>query len=382
MLSCLGWAGSAQNQIGSRTVRLGVRRSKVKQNTPFAPRCSHGPLPPTACGRVDGGMVPCRNARAMAHSSSPPSSWLLAEPFVGLHSQLYGLTDAAGLAPELRDLRARWPWRHIAPEAWIAPLRALPPATLAPPWPDVLIGGGGKAAPILAALGRRGHPMRRVMVQHPRLDIRRFDLVLVVRHDQLAGPNVLVTRTALHRVTPARLAEAAAIWAPRLAHLPRPLVAVLVGGSNGRFRLDAAVAEDLSARFSAMMRLDRVGLALTPSRRTAPAARQVFADRLRPLGAEVWDTTGENPYYGMLALADAIVVTADSVSMMSEAVATSAPVMVAAVPGRSRRIGLFTQALIEEKRVRPYQARLEHWPVAPMDDTAAAGAEMARRLGF
>jgi mitochondrial fission protein ELM1 len=318
----------------------------------------------------------------MPRSLSSLSSWLLAEPLVGLHSQIYGLAEAAGLTPELRDLRARWPWRHIAPEAWVAPLRALPPGALAPPWPDVLIGGGGKAAPILAALGRHGHAMRRVMVQHPRLKISRFDLVVVVRHDQLTGPNVLVTRTALHRATPARLAEAASVWAPRLAHLPRPWVAVLVGGSNGRFRLDAAVAEDLSARLAAMMRADRVGLALTPSRRTDPAARRVFADRLRPLGAEIWDMTGENPYYGMLALADAIVVTADSVSMISEAVATAAPVMIADIPGRSRRIGLFTQALIDEKRVRPYQGRMEHWPVAPLDDTAAAGAEMARRLGF
>jgi mitochondrial fission protein ELM1 len=319
----------------------------------------------------------------MASPSGPPSSWLLAEPLVGLHSQLVGLAEAAGLAPEMRDLRARWPWRHVAPEAWIAPLRSVPPDAIAKPWPDVLIGGGGKAAPIVAALGRReGHAFRRVMVQHPRLAISRFDLVAVVRHDELNGPNVIVTRTALHRATPARLAEAAALWAPRLAHLPRPLVAVLVGGSNGRFRLDAAVAEGLADQLAGMMKADRVALALTPSRRTDPAVRQIFETRLRPLGAEVWDMAGDNPYYGMLALADAIIVTSDSVSMMSEAVATSAPVMIAALPGRSRRIGLFTQALIDDKRVRLYQGRLDQWPVAPLDDTAAAGAEMARRLGF
>jgi mitochondrial fission protein ELM1 len=316
-------------------------------------------------------------------SSVPPTSWILAEPFVGLHAQMYGLADAAGLTPELRTLQARWPWRHIAPEAWIAPLRALKPGIIGPPWPDLLLGGGGKAGPVLAALGRQpGQTMRRVMVQHPRMDIRRFDLILAVRHDGLTGPNVLVTRTALHRATPARLAEAAATWAPRFAHLPRPLVAVLVGGSNGRFRLDAAVAEGLAAQFAAMMRADRVGLALTPSRRTDPAARKVFADRLAPLGAEVWDMSGENPYYGMLALADAIVVTSDSVSMISEAVATAAPVLVADLPGRSRRIGFFTRALIDEGRVRPYQGRLEQWPVVPVDDTAAAAAEMVRRLGF
>jgi len=312
-----------------------------------------------------------------------PSSWILVEPYAGLQSQMLGLAEAAGLAPDLRDLQPRWPWRAVSPSLWPAPLRALPPATLAPPWPELILGGGGKAAPILAALGRRpGATPRRVMVQHPRMDIRRFDLVVTVRHDEVTGPNVLVTRTALHRATPARLAEAAARWAPRFAHLPRPLVAVLVGGSNGRFRLDAAVAASLADRLAEMMRLDRVGLALTPSRRTDPVVRRILGERLRPLGAEVWDMTGDNPYYGLLALADAIVVTSDSVSMISEAVATAAPVLVAALPGRSHRIGLFTRALIDEGRVRAYHGRLEHWPVEPVDDTAAAAAEMCRRLGL
>jgi mitochondrial fission protein ELM1 len=63
-------------------------------------------------------------------------------------------------------------------------------------------------------------------------------------------------------------------------------------------------------------------------------------------------------------------------------VATAAPVLVADLPGRSRRIGFFTRALIDEGRVRPYQGRLEQWPVVPVDDTAAAAAEMVRRLGF
>jgi mitochondrial fission protein ELM1 len=108
----------------------------------------------------------------------------------------------------------------------------------------------------------------------------------------------------------------------------------------------------------------------------------VFHDRLEPLGAWVWDMAGENPYFGLLANADLIVATEDSVSMVSEAVATTAPVMLARLPGRSRRIGLFLDELAREGRVRDFAGRMETWPVAPLDDTAAAGAELRRRLGF
>jgi mitochondrial fission protein ELM1 len=304
----------------------------------------------------------------------------LSEPYAGLQAQALGLAEAAGLSPGLRTLKARWPWTFVSAPRWPWPLRAIHPEALSGPLPGLVLSCGGMAGAVGAAL--RGPDRRVVHVQHPRMPLTRFDLVVVNRHDEVTGPNVIVTRTALHRVTPARLAEAAEIWRPRLAHLPRPLVAVLIGGTNGRFRLDVPVAESLAAVLAGMMARDAVGLVLTPSRRTDPAAMAVFRDRLGPLGAQVWDGAGENPYFGMLALADVIVATIDSVSMVSEAAATTAPVLLAPLPGRSRRIGIFTDQLIADGRVRPFLGRYEHWPVAPLDDTAEAAQEMRHRLGF
>jgi mitochondrial fission protein ELM1 len=307
------------------------------------------------------------------------SSWILSEGFAGLQAQALGLAEAAGLEPEVRVLAPRRPWKWLAASLWPAPLAVVPDAVRAP-LPELVIGCGGMAAAVGAALRRSGAPV--VQVQHPRMSPQRFDVVVVNRHDELTGPNVVVTRTALHRATPARLAAAAEEWRPRFAHLSRPLVAVLVGGSNGRFRLDAAVAAELSGQLAAMMHADGVGVAVTPSRRTDPAAKRVLAETLMPLGAYVWDGSGANPYFGMLGLADAIVVTVDSVSMVSEAVASTAPVMLATLPGRSRRNSLFMEGLLREDRVRPFAGRLEMWPVRPLDDTPQAAAEMCRRLGL
>lgn len=305
------------------------------------------------------------------------TSWTLTEPLAGLRAQAMGLAEAAGLSPEPRDLRVRGVWRRLPAAWWPRPLAAIEP--LPTVLPGLLIGCGGKSAAVLAALHGR---TRTVIVQHPRIDPRRFDLVVAARHDLLGGPNVLVTRTAMHRVTSARLAEAAALWARRFAHLPRPLVAVLIGGANGRFRLDRDVGGALAGQLVTMMRQDRVGVMLTPSRRTDPAVRGILHDALTPLGAWVHDMTGDNPYFGMLALADAIVVTGDSVSMVSEAVATNAPVLLARLPGRSARIGRFLDGLLADGRIRPFHGRLETWDTAPLDDTAAAAQEMRRRLGF
>ena len=323
-------------------------------------------------------VAPAPESLADRRSENIPA-WVLAEDKAGMLSQAIGLAEAANLRPETRLLRPRGLRSALTPALWWSPLSAIDQAALAPPMTKIVIGCGGMAGAVLSALRGRA---RTVIVQHPRRDIRKFDLVLAAMHDELNGPNVIVTRTALHRVTPDRLAAAAQEWAPQLAHLPRPLVAVLVGGSNGRLHLGPAVGEQLAGQLAEMLQRDRVGMIVTPSRRTDRTVRQILDRTLRPLGAEVWDGTGENPYFGMLALTDAIVVTCDSVSMVSEAVASHAPVLLVPLPGQSRRNQLFVRPLLDADRIRPFTGRLEVWPVEPIDDTQQAADEMRRRLNL
>ncbi len=297
---------------------------------------------------------------------------ILCTDIAGLRAQALGLAEAAGFTPDIRALKPATGLKRL----WQAP----PPEAVAEPLPRLIIGCGGAGASLAAALRRPG--VKAVAIQNPRINLQKFDLVIAARHDGITGPNVIVTRNALHRVTAARLAIEAEHWRPILAGIPRPFVAVLLGGSNGRYRFGAAEARTLAAQLAAMMETDRVGLALTPSRRTSPEVVAILRDSLAPRGAWIWDGTAENPYFGMLALADAIIVTADSVSMVSEAVATAAPVLLARLPGRSARIGAFMDAMLEDGRVRNFAGRLEIWNTAPLDDTPAAAAELRRRLGF
>src|SRR5262249_61960427 len=71
-----------------------------------------------------------------------------------------------------------------------------------------------------------------VHIQRPYVRFSRFDLVVMPLHDSLRGRNVLVARTALHRGTSERLFEAGQRFKGALAHLPHPVISVLVGGCN------------------------------------------------------------------------------------------------------------------------------------------------------
>ena len=94
----------------------------------------------------------------------------------------------------------------------------------------------------------------------------------------------------------------------------------------------------------------------------------------------IWDGSGDNPYMGYLALADVLVVTADSVNMVSEAAATGKPVFVVDLKGGSRKFRLFHEDMRGKGITRPFEGRLETWIYPPLQETARAAEEIRRRF--
>jgi mitochondrial fission protein ELM1 len=314
----------------------------------------------------------------------PPLIWAIDDGRIGIANQAIGLAEAVGPEVVVKRCRLRLPWSHLPPRLWPAPLaKAFTPDSdeLAPPWPDLVVSAGRQGAltaiAIKAASGGRSFLAQ---IQDPRLGRRYFDLLVVPEHDPARGENVVLTKGAVHRVTPAKLAEAARIWGPRFAHLPRPLVAVLIGGRNRVFRFDLADLEALARDLASLARREGAGLLVTPSRRTGPEGEAALRRALADVPAFLWDGTGDNPYFAFLACADAIVATADSVSMVSEAASTGKPVYVAGLAGGSRKFAAFHEAMREAGITRPFAGRLEAWRYPPLDDTARAAAEIRRRL--
>jgi mitochondrial fission protein ELM1 len=311
-----------------------------------------------------------------------PVVWVLHDGKAGMASQALGLAEAAGFPFLEKPLRVQHPWSLLPPQLWLAPFAAVSDSgmRLQPPWPDLVIAcGRNTAAPALAIRRASGGRTLTAQIQDPRIGRAEFDIMFVPEHDRWRGPRVAVTRGALHRVTAQKLAMERQRF-PALAALPRPVLGVLIGGSNRAYRLTMGRLADIAEAIAACVRASSGSVVVTPSRRTGSAGIALLRERLAGLSSTIWDGMGDNPYYAYLATADAFMVTADSVSMVSEAAATGKPVHILDISGGDKKFARFHAAMYAAGITRPFAGRVESWVYRPLDDTARAGAALRALL--
>src|SRR3984893_6740571 len=307
-----------------------------------------------------------------------PIALVLHDGNAGGGSQALGRAEATGFPFIEKRLAIRFPWACLPPQLWFMPLRAAggSTASLVPPWPDLVIGcGRNTAMPALAIRRASGGRTVAAQVQYPGVGRSEFDLLVVPEHDHLEGPRFVVTRGAVHRVTQARLA-AEKLRFPALAQMPRPVLSVLIRGAGKGYGRTVGRLGEIAETLAAILRTDGGSVLLTASRRTGAPGLALLRRRPTGLSAALWDGSGENPYFAYLALADAFWVTADSVSMISEAAATGKPVHILSLDGGNAKLFRFHEAMQEAGITRPFAGGVQSWSYPVPDDTVRAGAAL------
>lgn len=316
-----------------------------------------------------------------------PNTWIVTDGAVGMEAQGIAVAEAVGLPYILKRVRPSGPMRLVpTPFQLLVPARGRLAASesstpLTPPWPRLVISIGRRSVPLALAIKRIGGAYG-LHIQNPKVPGRLFDLIAAPVHDDFEGPNVITTFGAVHGVTADRLAEAGARFAPQIAHLPHPRIAVLLGGESRAFSFPPETAARFGEALTNLARDFGGTLLITPSRRTKPETLEALAKAVKDVPHFIWDGTGENPYFAFLSLADAIVVTEDSVNMVTEATGTGKPVYIQPLPGKSSRLARFHTLMRERGATRPFEGRLEAWTYAPVNDTEVVAVRIRKALGI
>jgi mitochondrial fission protein ELM1 len=183
----------------------------------------------------------------------PLTIWAVTDGRAGIENQALGLAEAVArlTTANISVKRVAWPdWMRRTPSRFIPAIPRLLKTggkEIAPPWPDLWIGNGRASIPLSIAVRRwSAHRTFVVQLQDPVRPPRLFDLTIPPTHDQLRGPDVFPIIGAPHRVTAERLAEARQAFADLIEPLPRPRLAVLIGGTAKAYALGPQRAREMA----------------------------------------------------------------------------------------------------------------------------------------
>jgi mitochondrial fission protein ELM1 len=281
------------------------------------------------------------------------TTWVITDGRAGNERQAIALATAlAATTPRIWRLDARKPWRWVAPRRMPGSSGAFGQVferALREP-PALAVGCGRQAALATRLLREAG--ARSVQILDPRIDPRHWDAVVVPEHDHLRGANVVAALGSLHDVNAEWLAQARARY-PQFGRFNSPRDVLLLGGPIGGVPLDPAWWSRTAELLRARHRCDGGSLSICASPRTPAWLVAAAQADLSDLHGTCWlrASDGPNPYAGLLGWAERIVVSPDSVNMISEAAATTAKVCVASPELAHGRHGRFLQAMMKTGRV-------------------------------
>lgn len=308
--------------------------------------------------------------------------WTVTDGRTGIEAQALGLAEAIARRLPLeitkKRISLRAPQKSLPRALWGDPFALLAEGgdALTAPWPDLWIGCGRLSVPFSIAIKARAPQTFVVQLQDPRAPLAAFDLVIPPTHDRLAGNNVFPIIGSANRIDGAKLR------AP-IGPGPAP-VAVLIGGPNKAFALDARDAATLAEKLAALS----APLDVTLSRRTPRAAADVLRDKLGGHAARFFDPARDvakpNPYPAMLATARAILVTEDTVNMAAEAASTGKPIYILKLRRKpfasARKFDAFHADLKTRGAARDFDGEIVAFDYTPLDETSRAADEVIRRL--
>lgn len=294
--------------------------------------------------------------------TNTPRVWVLAGRKAGDNTQLTALADALGWGYETKNIRNQ-SYELLTNFLFGATLAGVDRSNsdqLEPPWPDLVLCAGRRNEPVARWIRKQsGDKTRLVHVGRPWAPLACFDLIVTTPQYFLPDqPNVLSIDLPLHSQSRAQLDQLAVNWMSHFSERPKPYWVVLLGGDSGPFVFTPAKAKRLALWLNGRLGETGGSVLASNSARTSVATYQTFLETLTvPVHAYHWGSHKENPYHGYLAVADHLVVTGESMSMLSEAAAAERPLYVFDLSDAARPWWM----TLHNFRYKPLTHRLAMW---------------------
>lgn len=304
--------------------------------------------------------------------------WVLIDDRVGNKNQAIGLADA--LNEPYITKKLNYNFFSIFPNFLLGKndfyINKSTSDKLDPPFPELVISSGRRTAPIALRIKEKSPKTKIVQIMRPAIEDEKFDLIILPQHDKYYGTtNVYRTIGAINKITPQILEASLKEFRNNFSQLSLRIISVIIGGSSKRYKFNKKDADSLVSIIEQLVINHGAQVFISFSRRTPESTKESFYKAFSP-PHYIYDPDkgGYNPYLGMIAACDFVIVTGDSISMCSDVITSGKPLYIYMSPRFvSTKHNYFVQQLVDlelAKHLLPITDVLHHYKYKPVAEAA------------
>ena len=304
---------------------------------------------------------------------------LLTEGLHGMISQVEGLAKALDLDYFHEKIELNNPW-NLVPSLFTPKKKFIFKNQVNQEY-DVIISCGRKSViPSIVLKKNSNKKVINIHIQNPKVSLENFDIVVAPDHDSIDGPNVLISKGAIHYLTLDEINKAKDYLKEKIEN-KKDVITFILGGPTKYYNYDNENLINIFSKINKHILEKNLQLILIPSNRTPEKAIQ-FAKEYFNKNRLILDKVDKQAYLSSLALAKYIIVTCDSSSMISEAALTGKPVYVAMFPTirSDKRFQKFRNLLESMKIIRKLEEDLDTWSYEKLDETNRIAKKIKAKL--
>ena len=304
---------------------------------------------------------------------------LLTEGLHGMISQVEGLAKALDLDYFHEKIELKNPWSLLIPS--LIPVKKFVFKNQINNNFDVIISCGRKSViPSIVLKKNSNKKIINIHIQNPKVSLQNFDIVVIPDHDSIKGPNVLVSKGAIHYLTLDEINQAKDYLENKMEK-EKDVVTLILGGPTKYYNYSNKNIIQIFSKINKQIYEKNLQLVVIPSNRTPEKIIQ-FAKKYFNRNSLIVDTVDKQAYLSSLALAKYIIVTCDSSSMISEAALTGKPVYVAMMPPTKsdKRFEKFRNLLESMNIIRKLENELDTWSYEKLDETNRIAKQIKEKL--
>jgi len=304
---------------------------------------------------------------------------LLTEGLHGMISQVEGLAKALNLDYFHEKVELNSPWNLVPPS--LTPKKKFIFKNQINKEYDVIISCGRKSViPSIVLKKNSNKKIVNIHIQNPKVSLENFDIIVAPDHDSLDGPNVLISKGAIHYLTLDEIEKAKDYLVSKIEK-QKEVVTLILGGPTKYYNYDNESMIKIFSKINKQIVEKNMQLIAIPSNRTPEKTIQ-FAKEYFNKNRLILDKVDKQAYLSSLALAKYIIVTCDSSSMISEAALTGKPVYVAMIPAMrsDKRFQKFRNLLESMNIIRKLEDSLDTWSYEKLDETNRIAKQIKEKL--